>query len=373
MGDFDYNNQKLDHKDPKQRAELLDHNFMSYERDAVSKEVTLLKQLRPKLTRDAYHVSLNFAAADNLSNKHLITIAQEYLRGMGFDNNLYSIWKHHDADHLHIHALASRIRYDGSVVSDSNNYKRSEELCRKLELKYGLQIVNSSKEALEKAPNKDEIEMIQRTGKPSDRMLMQEKVKLALSRSGSVKSFIRNCQEQGIYLLFNQSKSTGRVSGITYVMDNGFLAKGQKLGNMYKWNNILKEVHYEQSTDGKAISEANSRTRARFADLLSPGDERHQTRDDGFGERAKHNSPESTNHSRGNQGTRSVGDEREPSSNPSGTIGNEERISENEKVDRHQLFDDASTAIGHFSSFVGGESTNDIDDDELKRKRRRKR
>jgi len=91
MGAFDYNNQKLDHKDPKQRAELLDHNFMSYEREAVSKEVYFLRQLRPNLTRDAYHVSLNFAATDKLSNKQFVAVAQEYLNGMGFDNNLYGI------------------------------------------------------------------------------------------------------------------------------------------------------------------------------------------------------------------------------------------------------------------------------------------
>lgn len=373
MGAFDYNDQKLNHKDPKKRAELLDHNFMDYNREAVSKEVSFLQQLRPKLTRDAYHVSLNFAVEDKLTNKQLITIAQEYLRGMGFDNNLYSIWKHHDADHLHIHALASRIRYDGSVVSDSHNFKRSEPLCRQIEQKYGLAVVRSSEEAQERAPNKDELEMVQRTGKPSDRMLMQERVKLAFAKSNSIESFITNCQEQGIYLLFNQSKSTGRVSGITYVMDNGFQAKGQKLGNMYKWKNILNTVRYEQGTDSKAISEANSRTRARFADLLSQGDERHQKRNNGSGTDAKRDYTESTSHSQDDQRTERDGDEREPNSNSSGAFGNEERISENEEVDRHQFPDGASAAFSSISSFVGGASANDIDDDELKRKRRRKR
>lgn len=373
MGAFDYNDQKLNHKDPKQRAELLDHNFMSYEREAVSKEVSFLQQLRPKLTRDAYHVSLNFAATDKLNNKQLITIAQEYLRGMGFDNNLYSVWKHHDADHLHIHALASRIRYDGTVVSDSNDFKRGEALCRKLEAKYGLAAVRSSEEAQERAPNKDELEMVQRTGNPSDRMLMQERVKLALTKSNSIESFIKNCQEQGVYLLFNQSKTTSRVSGITYVMDNGFMAKGQKLGNMYKWNKINKAITYEQSADGKAISEANSRTRARFADLLSQGDERHQKRDNGFGTDSKRDYTESTSHSQGAQRIERGGDKPESSGNPSGALGNEERISENEKADRDLFSNGVGATISGISSSIGGASANDLDDDELKRKRRRRK
>src|SRR5690606_14657494 len=133
-------------------------------------------------------------------------------------------------------------------------FKRSEALCRKLELKYNLQIVKSSNEVQEKAPTKDELEMIQRTGQFSNRMLMQEKVKYAISGSNSINDLIRNCEEQGIHLLFNQSKSTGRVSGITYIMDQGFIARGQALGNMYKWKNIAKRINYEQSRDDQTIS-----------------------------------------------------------------------------------------------------------------------
>src|SRR5690606_31864561 len=59
--------------------------------------------------------------------------------------------------------------------------------------------------------------------------------------------------------------STGRVSGITYFMDD-FKAKGQALGNRFKWANIIKTLDYEQTRDGQEISEANSRTRARYGE-----------------------------------------------------------------------------------------------------------
>src|SRR5690606_20758777 len=122
----------------------------------------------------------------------------DYLNGMGFDDNAFAIWQHFDAEHLHIHVLASRIKYDGSVVSDSNNYQRSEDICRKLEQKYIIETVKSSKEALDRAPSKDELEMIQRTGKLSDRMLMQERVKDALSKADTVSDFIALCKQNGV-------------------------------------------------------------------------------------------------------------------------------------------------------------------------------
>ncbi len=365
MGAFDYNDRKIDHKDPKQRAELLDHNFIQYNRNSVAKEIDVIGKLRPKLTRDAYHVSLNFAKSDKLDNKQLVSLTQEYLKGMGFTENLYAIWKHNDADHLHVHALASRIKYDGSVVSDSNNYKRSEALCRKLETKYDLQQVQSSKEALERSPNKDELEMIQRTGNLSNRMMMQEAVKSAVRSSNTVAIFISNCEKQGIHLLFNQSASTGRVSGITYVMD-GFVAKGQKLGNMYKWNNINQKIGYEQSRDRKAISETNDRTRARFEDLLAQRKPRNKKNNSARGSTTGYYSKDAFGDQGEREGTR-------PHIDRSGAFENEERIQENENTDRDFLSHAIGSLLGSAGGVAGGISHNDVDEDELKRKRRLRR
>lgn len=365
MGAFDYNDRKMDHKDPKQRAELLDHNFIQYNRSSVVKEVAMVGKLRPKLTRDAYHVSLNFAKSDKLDNKQLVSLTQEYLKGMGFTENLYAIWKHNDADHLHVHALASRIKYDGSVVSDSNNYKRSEALCRKLEAKYDLQQVQSSKEALERSPNKDELEMIQRTGNLSNRMMMQEAVKSAVRSSNTVAIFISNCEKQGIHLLFNQSASTGRVSGITYVMD-GFVAKGQKLGNMYKWNNINQKIGYEQSRDRKAISETNDRTRTRFEDLLAQREPRNKKNNSTRGATTGYYPQDAFGDQGEREGTR-------PHIDRSGAFENEERIQENENTDRDFLSHAIGSLLGSAGGVAGGISHNDVDEDELKRKRRLRR
>jgi hypothetical protein len=106
--------------------------------------------------------------------------------------------------------------------------------------------------------------MVQRTGRASRKMVLQEKVNSALLQSRSLKSFINHLEQAGVQVLFNQA-STGRVSGITYFIDD-FKAKGQALGNRYKWANIIKTLDYEQNRDGQAISQANSRTKARYGE-----------------------------------------------------------------------------------------------------------
>ena len=184
-----------------------------------------MKALNPKLKRNTWHTSLNFAIGENISDEKMKSIAEEYMKQMGFDNNLHFIFRHHDTARAHCHILALRNRFDGTVVSDSHNYQKSEAIVRKLENRYQLVHVRNSKHSKSKAPNKGELEMIRRTGKASNKLLLQEKVKDALSDSRSIKEFIHHLAGHGISVLFNQA-STGRVSGITYMIP-GFKIRGQ--------------------------------------------------------------------------------------------------------------------------------------------------
>jgi hypothetical protein len=267
IGALNYNIKKLHHQDTKQRAEILSTNFTNM--GSILKELAMMRALNPKLKRNTWHTSLNFAIGEKISNQKMQSIAEEYMTRMGFDNNLYIIFRHHDSNHPHCHILALRNRFDGTVVSDSNNYRRSEKIIRELEKKYQLQQAKSSKQSKLKAPNRDELEMIQRTGKPSKKLLLQYQVQEVLKQSTTMNEFINNLERQNINVLFNQA-STGRVSGITYLIP-GFKIRGQALGNQFKFGSITKQIYYEQSRDGQAISQANNRTRAKFGNAKKAG------------------------------------------------------------------------------------------------------
>jgi len=262
MRALNYNLKKMNSPDKKERAELLATNFISLEKGMIKKEVDLVVSLKPALKRNTYHTSLNFASGEKVSNKRMLAIAREYMERMGFDNNPHFIFRHHDTSHPHCHILALRTRFDGTTVSDSNNYRRSEKIIRELEKRYDLEQVADGEKSHFRAPDKDELEMVQRTGRASRKMILQEKVNRALLLSNTLKSFIIHLEQAGVQVLFNQA-STGRISGVTYFMDD-FKAKGQALGNRFKWANIIKTLDYEQTRDGQEISEANSRTRARY-------------------------------------------------------------------------------------------------------------
>lgn len=183
---FEYNHKKMTHKEADKQAVLLDHNFNSYSKRDALLELKLLKQLKPNVSRDGFHVSISFSPEDrSLRDNELSKIAHDYMKAMGFsmDNNLYAIWRHEDGadengvkhNHQHIHLLCTTIGFDGTVVNLGNNYWKSQRITRKLEEKYNLVQVQSSDGLKVKSPSKNEIEMVLRTNKGSDKMLLQQK------------------------------------------------------------------------------------------------------------------------------------------------------------------------------------------------------
>src|SRR5882757_188727 len=172
-GALRYNMEKVG----KNVAEVLDHSFVEVSEKSIMKEVQMVKVMRPNLQKYFYHTSINFPPTEDLSNATMIQIGQEYLRDSGFTQHHYIMFRHHDANHPHLHLLVNRIGYDGKVLSDSNDFARCEEILRRLEKKYNLSEVISSRQARERAMTKNELEMVKRTNDPSVKLWLQAAIK----------------------------------------------------------------------------------------------------------------------------------------------------------------------------------------------------
>ena len=255
-GALNYNLEKV----KKGVAKWLDTSFAQHDERTIMDEVKMIRVLRPNLAKYFYHTSVNFPPHENLKDEKMVTIAKDYLEAMGFNQHQYAIFRHFDADHPHMHILVNRIGYDGTVVSDSKDYQRSEQILRKLEKHYGLTEVISSRQAKERAMTKNELEMMKRTDEPSVKMKLQVIIKSILSQKPTAERFIKHLEAQGINILFNQA-STGFVSGVSYGYE-GMQFKGAHLGNAYKWQAVKNAINYEQERDRTTIYQANVRTRA---------------------------------------------------------------------------------------------------------------
>jgi hypothetical protein len=89
-------------------------------------------------TRGIIHISLNPHPEDKVGDNQLADIGREYMERLGFGDQPYIIFKHEDIDRQHLHIVSTRVRGDGTLISDNKNYEQSRQITDDLEKKYGL-------------------------------------------------------------------------------------------------------------------------------------------------------------------------------------------------------------------------------------------
>jgi hypothetical protein len=85
------------------------------------------------------HISLNFANGETLPTELLQNITNDYMQGIGFENQPYLVYRHSDAGHPHIHIVTTNIKASGERISLHYLGQNQSEKARKaIEIKYRL-------------------------------------------------------------------------------------------------------------------------------------------------------------------------------------------------------------------------------------------
>lgn len=127
------------------------------EMDGRMKLNRFLKQLalNENVTRNSVHISLNFDISEiNLSKEKLMDIANTYMDKIGFEQQPYLVYQHHDSGHPHIHIVSIKVRADGSRIDMQNIGRNQSEMARKeIEKSFGLVVA-------EKGNKKNNLELL---------------------------------------------------------------------------------------------------------------------------------------------------------------------------------------------------------------------
>ena len=141
-----------EHKVEKGIARLLtaenfftDASRLSFTNKLNQFEAFIEKNRRTKT--NAIHISLNFDNSDKLDDKLIAEIGMRYMAAIGFDEQPYLLYRHHDAAHPHIHIVTTNIQSNGERIDLHNIGKNQSEIARKeLEKEYGLVQAESKKQ-----------------------------------------------------------------------------------------------------------------------------------------------------------------------------------------------------------------------------------
>ncbi|WP_080904008.1 conjugal transfer protein MobB [Parabacteroides sp. Marseille-P3160] len=241
FGALAYNQNKVDEEQGKvlfsnRMFESEDGNF-NIQRCMESFEMQLPQDI--KTEKPIIHISLNPHPDDRLSDELLSKIAQEYMEKLGYGNQPYMVYKHEDIDRHHLHIVSLRVDENGKKLNDKFEHRRSKDITRELEEKYGLH-------PAEKKQQQEHYQFQKLDYAAGD-------VKHQLSNT--VKGVVNTYQFQSIgelntlLSLYNvrAEEVKGEVRGKAY---NGIVYsatddKGEKLGNPIKSSRLGKWIGYE--------------------------------------------------------------------------------------------------------------------------------
>ncbi|GAA0548266.1 relaxase/mobilization nuclease domain-containing protein [Chitinophaga japonensis] len=202
----------LQHKD---RAEVLFYNRCSGNTRELARDFREVAALSSRVEKPVLHISLRLAPGETLSNDKWMEIGQACAAEFGVEDHQYICILHKDAAQPHIHIVANRVGFNGKAAKDSQDYRRTAALCRRLEKQYGLREVLSPRAFL--SPKE---RLLPRSDKRKEQL--KTDVQQALEKSGTYREFEQRMQALGYTVI------KGR--GISFVDDKKVKTKGSDIG-----------------------------------------------------------------------------------------------------------------------------------------------
>jgi hypothetical protein len=185
---------------------------------------------------------LDFSVQDKakLTDEFMVSVAQEYMKKLGYSNTQYIIARHHDTDHPHVHLAINRIDNDGKRINDQNEKLRSTKACMELTKKYGLYIASGKENVKEhrlKEPDKTKYEIYHALQSVIPKCRNWQQLKTELIKAG-------------ITVEFRNNGSSDQIQGVRFEKnDYGF--NGSKVDRSCSYSKIdfqLRQNDRQQQT-----------------------------------------------------------------------------------------------------------------------------
>lgn len=230
--------------------------------DELLSEFVQSYRLRPTLNKCVAHISLSAAPGNGRLDRNKWTvIAEQFLAELGFDlsQTIYTVVRHGETDHDHIHIALSRVMLDGSAWDDGRCNMWAIRACRNLEKLHNLTRVESVKPEIKRGLDKTEKSKAQnarKAGKPQppNKLTLQGWIDEILSQNKKISApaFVIKLAAKGVLIRPNLANA-GRLNGFSFVLD-GIAYKGSDLGRAYTLNSLMdRGLTYDPSKDADAL------------------------------------------------------------------------------------------------------------------------
>lgn len=186
--------------------------------------------------KHVWHAAISLPPGETLTDQGWARLAQEYMRGMGFDDPAKAPvrWTavHHGVSREgndHIHIVMSMIRQDGSKVRVHEDAKRSRPVLTGIEQRLGLQVLKPSPTGARPITYKaGERGKAEDKGHPIEREDLAKRVRATATVSKTEAEFVRRLRKQGL-VLRARTDDAGKVTGYAVGFPGSVMFGGGKL------------------------------------------------------------------------------------------------------------------------------------------------
>ena len=199
--------------------------------EEIAEQFELQTLLNDKVKNTVGHISLSFSTEDGDRIRDddglMLKIAHDYMKLMGIQNTQYIIARHIDREHPHCHIVFNRVDNDGKTISDKNDFRRNEKVCKMLTAKYRLHFANG----------KDHIK--EERLRPYDRAKHEiyKALKEELPKVQNWRDLKEALADRDIDMKFKVSRTTQEIQGVKFEY-NGFSFSGSKVSREFSYLNI---------------------------------------------------------------------------------------------------------------------------------------
>lgn len=206
------------------------------------------KHLRQDVAKSVWHNSLRLPNGESLTNEQWSSIADDYMKRMGFSDTHLRCYVLHDDEGQHIHIIASRIDIaGGKLYLGRNENLISTRIISELEIAHGLTVTKtapslSNTQPKRKRISRNEQKLSERTGVPCPKKSLQQIIDKSLVDKPDLLTFIKRLEEAEVSWKANVA-STGKMNGFSFsYRDIAF--KASQLDKSYSWANLSDRLNY---------------------------------------------------------------------------------------------------------------------------------
>lgn len=228
--------------DPRKRANIVtaSDGVNLTNNQSIIDSLIMTAGLSHRTKKPVIHIVLAFPPhdLDKLSDVKLEIIVREYLKRMGYNDNQFVVFRHHDKNHPHVHIIVNRVNNQGLCTSDSHERDKNVKICRELTNEYGLYMPKGKESVKERHLRTMD----------SIRYQMMHAIRESLQISDNWKDFQEDLAKVGIRCQFRFNYKTSGIEGISFT-----IAKDKVKD---KRGNYNMKMRHDVSFSGKQLDDS---------------------------------------------------------------------------------------------------------------------